>query len=81
MFPFPPHLTTSLLKTYLQLFLLACTSYILVAMFAPFKARQVLGIHADGKVFMEPSGCLACLYSRVGEPRTLQAACLSACLM
>ena len=47
----------------------------------PFKARQVHGIHADGKIFMEPLGCLACLYSRVSESRMLQAACLSACLM
>ena len=47
----------------------------------PFKARQVHGIHADGKIFTEPLGRLTCLCSRVGEPRTLQAACLSACHM
>ena len=44
-----------------------------------FKARQVHGIHEDGKIFMEPSGCLACLYSRVSESCKLQAACVSAC--
>ena len=47
----------------------------------PFKARQVHGIHADGKIFMEPLGCLACLYSQVGGPHMLQAVCLFACLM
>ena len=47
----------------------------------PAKARQVHGIHADGKIFMELLGCLACLYSWVGEPCMLQAACLSVCLM
>ena len=47
----------------------------------PFKARQVHGIHADGKIFMESLGCLVCLYSWVGEPCMLQAACLSACFM
>ena len=40
----------------------------------PFKARQVHGICADGKIFM--LGRPTCLYSRVGEPCTLQAACL-----
>ena len=45
----------------------------------PFKAWQVHGIHTDGKISKEPLGCLACLYSWVGEPRTLQAACLSDC--
>ena len=47
----------------------------------PFKARQVHGILADGKIFMELLECLAYLYSWVGEPRILQAVCLSACLM
>ena len=47
----------------------------------PFKVRQVHGIHADGQIFSEPLGCLACLYSWVGKPCTLQAECLSACLM
>ena len=50
-------------------------------MLSPFKARQVHGIRADGKIFKEPLGCRARLYSWVGEPCTLQAACLSACLM
>ena len=50
-------------------------------MLPPFEARQVHGTHADGKIFMEPLGRPECLYSRVGEPRMLQAACLSACLM
>ena len=50
-------------------------------MLPPFKARQAHGIHANGKIFMEPLGCLVCLYSWVGKPRMLQAACLSACLM
>ena len=40
-----------------------------------FKARQVHRIRADGRVFMEPWGCLTCLYSRVGDPHTLQAVC------
>ena len=44
----------------------------------PFKARQVHGIHADGKVFTEPLGCLACLYSQVGEPHA--ASCVSICM-
>ena len=44
----------------------------------PFKAWQVHGISADGKIFMELLGCLACLYSWVGEPCMLQAVCLSA---
>ena len=43
---------------------------------ATFKVRQVHGIHADGKIFTELLGCLACLYSWVGEPRMLQAACI-----
>ena len=47
----------------------------------PFKDRQVHGICTDGKIFMEPLGCLACLYSCVGKPCTLQVVCLSACLM
>ena len=47
----------------------------------PFKARQVHGICADGIIFTEPLGCLTCLYSWVGELHTLQAVCLSACLM
>ena len=50
-------------------------------MLPPFEARQVHGTRADGKIFMEPLGRPECLYSRVGEPRMLQAACLSACLM
>ena len=50
-------------------------------MLPPFKARQVHGIRADGKIFSELLGCLACLYSWVGEPRKLQAVCQSACLM
>ena len=37
----------------------------------PFKARQVHGIGADGKILTEPLGCLACLYSQVGEPSRL----------
>ena len=45
------------------------------------RAGQVHGIYADRKIFMEPLGCLACFYSWAGEPRTLQAACLSVCLM
>ena len=32
----------------------------------------------DGRKCVELWGCLACLYSRVGEPRMLQAACLPA---
>ena len=32
------------------------------------------------KIFTEPLGCLACLYSQVGEPRMLQAMCPPACL-
>ena len=47
----------------------------------PFKVRQVHGIYADGKIFTEPLGCLACLCSWMGEPRTLQAMCLFARLM
>ena len=31
----------------------------------------------DGRKCVEPWGCLTCLYSRVGEPCTLQAACLT----
>ena len=50
-------------------------------MLPPFEARQVHGIGADGKIFMEPLGCLEHLYSSVGGPRTLQAACLSARFM
>ena len=46
-----------------------------------FKARWAHGIPADGKIFMKLLGCLARLYSWVGGPHTLQAACLSACLM
>ena len=46
----------------------------------PFKAWQVHGIQTDGKIFTEPLGCLACLYSWVGDPRTLQVVCLPACL-
>ena len=46
-----------------------------------FKAGQVHGVREDGIIFMEPLGCLACLYSQVGEPGMLQAACLSACHM
>ena len=49
-------------------------------MLLPFMARQVHGIHADG-IFMEPLGCLACLYSQVGERHMLQSVCLSECLM
>ena len=48
---------------------------------ATFKVRQVRGIRVDGKIFTELLGCLACLYSWVGEPHILQAVCLSACLM
>ena len=47
---------------------------------ATLEARQVHGICTHGKIFTEPLGCLACLYSWVGEPLMLQAACLSACL-
>ena len=39
----------------------------------PFKARQVHGIQADGIIFTELWGCLTCLYSREGNPHTLQA--------
>ena len=46
-----------------------------------FKARQVRGIRADGKIFMELLGSLACLCSWVGEPCMLQAVCLSTPLM
>ena len=59
----------------------SCAPVRLTCVLPPFGARQVHGIHADGKIFMEPLGCLACLYSRAGEPRTLQAVCLSACFM
>ena len=52
-----------------------------VVVLPPFKSRQAHGIHADGKIFTGPLGCLACLYSWLGEPHTLQAACLFACLM
>ena len=40
-----------------------------------FKVWQVHGVQEDKRIFMELLGCLACLYSWVGEPRTLQAAC------
>ena len=50
-------------------------------MLPPFEARQGQGTRADGKIFMEPLGRPECLHSRVGEPRMLQAARLSACLM
>ena len=31
----------------------------------------------DGRKYMEPWRCLMCLYSQVGEPHMLQAACLA----
>ena len=43
------------------------------------QAGSQKNICADGKIFTELLGCLACLYSWVGKPYTPQAACLSAC--
>ena len=42
----------------------------------PFKSGQVHGIHGDRKIFTEPLGCLACLYSWMGELQTASI-CLS----
>ena len=47
----------------------------------PSKAGQVRGMRANGAIFRECLGCVACLYLQVGEPCTLQAPCLCACLM
>ena len=58
-----------------------CEAWTYIGVLPPFKARQVHGIRADEKISTEPFGCLARLYSWVGEPRTLQAVCLSARLM
>ena len=41
----------------------------------PFKTRQVHKIWADGRISTEPLGGLTCLYSQVGNPCMLQAAC------
>ena len=35
----------------------------------------------NGRKWAEPCECLTCFHSQVGEPYTLQAACLSACFM
>ena len=36
------------------------------------KAWQVHSIQAHGRIFMEPWGCLTCLYSKVHDPCTLR---------
>lgn len=43
-----------------------------------FKVGQVHDILADRRIFMESLGWLTCLYARVGNPCTLEAACPSA---
>ena len=46
-----------------------------VACVATVQGQQVHKIRADGKIFTGPWGCLTCLYSKVGNPCMLQAAC------
>ena len=41
-----------------------CFGHLNDAVLAPVKARNVHGISANGKIFTELFGCLACLYSR-----------------
>ena len=96
MCPFPTQFPYKIIIIYrkiiykMYLITFATLSYLLVqhvywsrlyTVLPPFKARQVHGIRADGKIFTEPLGCPACLYPWVGEALTLQATCLSACLM
>ena len=42
-----------------------------LGMLQSFKAGHIHGVHTDAIIFTEPLGCLACLYSWVGEPHTL----------
>ena len=63
-------------SVFLSIHLLIC----LIVVLRPFKPGQVHGIHVDGRIITRLLGRLTCRYSRVGEPRTLQAAYLPASL-
>ena len=60
-------------------FLISIPCCLHVSVLQRFKEREVHGIRAHGRMFTEPLGCLARLYSGVGKPHTQQAMCPPEC--